>query len=60
MPIKRDTKKKTFCTSSKIFLKSSLQDNNWAGKSVMKPVYDMAFQKINSIREGSNYKSDNF
>ena len=44
----------------KLFLKYGLQDNNWVGHSVMKPVDDMEFQKIRSMMEGNDYKRDNF
>ena len=61
MPLKRDIKKTPLCMSSnKLFLKDGLQDNNWVGHSMMKPVDAVEFQKINSLREGNNDENENF
>ena len=45
---------------NKFFLKDGLHDKHWVGYSVMKHFDAVAFNKINSLREGSNDKSDNF
>ena len=46
VPHKRDTKKTPLCMySNKFYLKDGLQDNNWLGHSVMKPVVSVAFKK---------------
>ena len=59
--LKHDNKKTPFCMSSnKLFLKYGLQNNNWVGHSVMKPVDDVAFKKTKALREGNNEKSDYF
>ena len=61
VPIKCCTKKKPFCmASNKLFLKDVLQDSCWVSHSVMKSVGAVEFQKIKSMREGKNDKSDNF
>ena len=52
MPVKHDTKKNTFCTSSEKFsLKDGKIDNNWVGQSVMKPVDSELFQRREYIKE---------
>ena len=45
---------------NKLFLKDGLHDNNFVGKSVMKPVDDVAFQKRKATEKGNNDESDNF
>ena len=42
------------------FFKYGLQDNHCVGYSVMKLVDYVAFQKIESMREGNNDESNNF
>ena len=52
MPVKHDTKKNTFCTSSEEFyLKDGQFDNNWLGQSVMKSVDSELFQRRKDIKE---------
>ena len=46
--------------STKSFLKEGLQDNQWAGLLLMKPLDAMEFDKIQSHGEGKNYLSNNF
>ena len=61
VPLKRYSKKTRFCMSSdELFLKDCLQNNHWVGKSVIKPVDDVASQKIKALREGNNDKIENF
>ena len=59
--LKRNTKNTPFCMSFiKLFLKYGIHNNNWVRHSVMKPDGAVAFNKINSLREGNNDKSDTF
>ena len=52
MPVKLDTKKNPFCTSTeKSSLKDGNFDNNWVGNSVMKTVDDELFQRTKDIQE---------
>ena len=48
------------CLLEKIFLKCGLQDNHWVRHSVKKPVDDVEFQKIKTMRERKNYEINNF
>ena len=46
VPIKRNTKEKSFCISyQKFFLKYVLQDTHWVDHSVMKTIDAQSFQK---------------
>ena len=47
-------------SSNKFFYLNGIQDNHLVGQSVMKPVDDVAFHKIKSMREGNNDESENF
>ena len=61
MPVKCDTKKKFFCTSSeKLFLKDGKFDNIWFGHLVVKPVDFQSFQRIKYIKERGEEKNDVF
>ena len=47
MPVIRETKKNSFCTSSeRLFLKDGNFNNNWVGHKVIKPVHAKSFQRI--------------
>ena len=60
IPIKCDAKKNSICKSSnKLFQKNKLQDNNWVGHPVTKPVDDVASQKRKAIIEGDNDQNEN-
>ena len=57
VPLKKDTKKTPFCMSdNKLFFNYGIQDNNWVGHSVIKPVDAVIFQKRKALRKGGNEK----
>ena len=61
VPPKQNTNKTPFCMSSgKFFLKCCLHYNHFVEHSDNKPVDNVSFQKIKSLREGDNEKINIF
>ena len=58
MPVKRDTKKNPFCTTSeKLFLKDQRFDNHWVRHSLMKTVESDSLQGRKDTKEGGDKKT---